>query len=123
MIGPAPTPFGIAMKIDVPWDQTNTRHVWKLTLHDEDGNGVHLDGMPEGEEGVGAAGEFEVGRPPGLTPGTAIDLPMALTVPPLPLPPGQRFAWHLTIDEEHQEGWTLSFNTRAMPGQGGPDPT
>lgn len=71
MIGPAPTPFGIAMKIDVPWDQTNTRHVWKLTLHDEDGNGVHLDaclkarkvsGRLESSKSVGLPGSRRVRR-------------------------------------------------------------
>ena len=35
--GPDPLPSAIAMKIDVPWDQTNQRHRWELALLDDDG--------------------------------------------------------------------------------------
>ena len=37
VIGPGPATMAIAMKIDVPWDQTNLRHHWILDLVDEDG--------------------------------------------------------------------------------------
>src|SRR5213078_2286630 len=35
--GPQPVPMAIALKIDVPWDQANTRHSWRLELLDADG--------------------------------------------------------------------------------------
>lgn len=58
-------------------------------------------------------GDFEVGRPPGLTPGSDIDLPLAVNVGPLPLPPGARYTWRLQIDGETQEHWQLSFTVRS----------
>lgn len=118
--GPAPTPSAIAIKIDVPWDQTNRRHEWQLRLHDADGEPVRLPGQTPDAEGVAIAGEFEVGRPPGLPVGSSIDFPLALPVPPLPLPTGQRFEWRLSIDGEHQEDWTLSFATRRSTSSKGP---
>jgi hypothetical protein len=35
--GPQPVPFAIAMLIEVPWDQTNTKHRVLLELLDADG--------------------------------------------------------------------------------------
>lgn len=109
--GPGPTPMALALKIDVPWDETNRSHKWELGLFDADGHEVKLE-TPEGLQAVKVAGEFEVGRPPGLTRGTSIDLPIAISTGPLPLPPGGRYVWKLTIDGETDDSWQLSFNTR-----------
>jgi hypothetical protein len=38
--GPQPSPFAIAMLIEVPWDQTKTKHRVLLELLDADGNEV-----------------------------------------------------------------------------------
>ena len=56
-------------------------------------------------------GEFEVGRPPGLKPGTPLDFPVAVNSTPLPLEPG-RYEWRLTIDAGSREDWTLPFTVR-----------
>ena len=29
LVGPEPTPMAIALKIEVPWDETNRRHTWR----------------------------------------------------------------------------------------------
>ena len=67
--GPQPTPMAIALKIDVPWDQANSRHRWRIELVDADGQPVEV------EEAAARRleQEFELGRPPGVKPGTSLD--------------------------------------------------
>src|SRR4051812_28765609 len=51
--------YGIALGIDVPWDETNRRHT--LELHVEDPDGERL--------GDQFSFDFETGRPPGMVAG------------------------------------------------------
>ncbi|TML25759.1 MAG: hypothetical protein E6G26_13230, partial [Actinobacteria bacterium] len=57
-------PFGffVAALFQIPWDQTNQKHQFRLELLDADGQGVPT---PDGET-IRAEGEFEAGRPAGL---------------------------------------------------------
>jgi hypothetical protein len=113
--GPGPTPFAIALKIEVPWDQANRRHQIEIRLLDADGRLVSLPGL-EGQ-GLIIAGEFEVGRPAGLPAGTPIDFAVALNPSgPVAFPQGGRFVFSLKIDDEHDEDWELGFTTRAASG-------
>ena len=109
--GPDPAPSAIALKIDVPWDQTNVRHRWELALLDEDGAPVFL-GDPEAPQSLVISNEFELGRPPGVTPGTALEIALAINLGPLPLEPGARYVWQLTIDGQSAEDWQVGFTTR-----------
>jgi hypothetical protein len=109
--GPGPVPSAIAMLIEVPWDRANMRYPWQIELVDSDGDPVLITG-PMGDQPVKVDGELEVGRPPGVTPGTPLALPLAINLGPLPLPPGGRFEWRLTIGEESHEHWRLPFSTR-----------
>jgi uncharacterized protein DUF6941 len=116
--GPEPAPFGIGLLIQVPWDQANTLHVFKVELLDADGAPVSFDEDDidsESDPSVQFGGEFEVGRPPGLKPGTPLDFPVAVNSAPLPLEPG-RYEWRLTIDEQSRQDWTLPFTVRAEDG-------
>jgi len=115
-IGPEPSSIGIGLLIQVPWDQANTPHAFSVELVDSDGNAVVLE-SPEDEDDqpVAFGGEFEVGRPPGLKPGTPLDFPVALNATPLPLEPG-RYEWRLTIDGTSREDWTLPFTVRSVLG-------
>lgn len=108
--GPDPIPSGIGILIEVPWDQTNQKHTWSLSLKDSDGQvWVGPDGNPAQMDG-----EFETGRPPGHPKGTPINLPVAINLPPFPLTPGSRYVWELVINGEHQ--WSVAFNVRPRPG-------
>ena len=107
--GPEPGSFGIGLLIQVPWDQANSLHKFSVELLDADGAAVVFD---EGEEPVAFGGDFEVGRPPGLKPGTPLDFPVAVNATPLPLEPG-RYEWRLTIDDEFRADWTLPFTVRS----------
>ena len=109
--GPDPSSFAIALLIQVPWDQANTVHTFSVELLDADGAPVVAE-ADEGDEPVVFGGEFEVGRPPGIKPGTPLDFPVAVTSTPMPLEPG-RYEWRLTIDGEARADWTLPFTVRA----------
>ncbi len=112
LIGPNPAPMAIAMLIDVPWDQANKRHSWKLSLLDEDGQPVRLMG-PIGEQAIEVTAEFEVGRPPGIKPGTPLTVPLAVNMGPLPLQPGRGYVWVCSINGETKEDWRLPFAMRS----------
>ena len=114
--GPEPSAFGIGLLIQVPWDQANTRHVFSVELLDADGAEVVLQTEEEDEQPVAFGGEFEVGRPPGLKPGTPLDFPVAVNSTPLPLEAG-RYEWRLTIDGQAREFCTLPFTVRASEPQ------
>jgi hypothetical protein len=109
IIGPDPRPFAIALKIEVPWDQTNMRHDWRLELLTADGEPVATS---KAEKPIIISGQFDVGPPPGLSTGTPIDLALAINLGPIALPPGKRYVWKLTIDGTTHEDWGLAFNTR-----------
>ena len=109
--GPEPASFGIGLLIQVPWDQANTPHSFTVELLDADGAAVVLEAPDEEEQAVAFGGEFEVGRPPGLKPGTPLDFPVAMNSTPLPLEPG-RYEWRLTIDKQDRQDWSLPFTVR-----------
>lgn len=114
--GPAPTPMAIALKIEVPWNESNTAHQLQLTLCDEDAHPVMVP-TPTGEQPFQIQGNFEVGRPAGLRPGTPIDLALAFNVAPIPLRPDSRYVWHCSINNVTEDAWQVSFSTRPLPQQ------
>ena len=87
------------------------RHKWQLELVDSDGQPVLVPSLV-GEQPLLLQGEFEVGRPPGVTPGTGLGVPVGINLGPLPLPPASRFEWRLTIDGQTDENWRQAFSTR-----------
>jgi hypothetical protein len=107
--GPEPAPSALAIKIDVPWDEANKKHRFKLALVNEDGRAVMVPGT---QAPVEVAGEFEAGRPAGLRPGTPLDVVLAINVGPLLLEPGSRYVWRCWVDEETREDWEVGFSTR-----------
>ncbi|MGI8945959.1 MAG: DUF6941 family protein [Thermoleophilaceae bacterium] len=90
----APTAMALAIKIAVPWDETNAAHTLRALLLTEDGDPVEVDG-----ESVEANGDFEIGRPAGIKPGTNLDAPFVLSFQ-LALPAGG-YVWELQIDDSH----------------------
>jgi hypothetical protein len=106
-VGPGPQPMAIAMLLEVPWDQANAAHDWKFELLDEDGTPVLYDDQP-----ILVGGQFEAGRPDGLTPGTPIPVPLAINFTALPVEPGRRYVWRLAIDDTSEPDWALSFRVR-----------
>lgn len=118
--GPAPVPFALAIKIDVPWDRANEQHILKVSLLDEDGNPVPIQQAPDAAPApLVIQGEFEVGRPAGVPRGTPLDSVLAINFGGgLPLPPGRRYEWRVEINDESREEWTVGFTTRPAPPGG-----
>jgi hypothetical protein len=104
-------PHAVALLVKVPWDRANERLDVMLEMRDGDGHPVLLDG-DQGRMPLRALTQLEVGRPAGLAPGSPLDASFALSVPPLPLPPG-RYEWHLTIAEQTR---TAPFTVRPDAG-------
>lgn len=115
-IGPEPSPMALAIKVDVPWDQTNRKHKLRLELVDSDGEAVTVPGLEGESEALVIEGDFEVGRPPGMKPGTPIDFPFAINLGPLPLELDRRYVWQLSIDGDTDAAWRVAFTTRPGPG-------
>ncbi len=113
MIGPGPAPSAIALKVDVGWHEAENAHHWELFLEDADGRPVQIE-TPDGLQAVEVRGEFNVQRPAEVPEGSPIDMAWAVNLGPLPLAPGSRFTWRLSIDGDSEPDWSLSFTTR-MP--------
>jgi hypothetical protein len=102
------TNLALAVKINVPWDQTNRKVKIEAALMTDDGDRVDLGAGP-----IGAAGEFEVGRPPGVKPGSDIGVPLALPFPGLKLPLGG-YRWEFSVNGTVSA--TTAFRVQPAPG-------
>src|SRR6266536_2993451 len=112
--GTPTAPQAVVGLIKVPWDRANEQLSLRLRLEDEDGKAVVLPG-PEGtlDQRIEFEAAVEVGRPPGLKHGTPIDSTFAVSVQPMPLPPG-RYTWRLQIADDV---FSTAFSVLAqMPG-------
>jgi hypothetical protein len=89
-----PVNTAVAALIEVPWDQTNQRSRLRVELVTADGEQVSVM-----EQQVAAVGEFEIGRPPGVKPGTSFNAPFAWNFTGLILPAGG-YEWRLTINDD-----------------------
>lgn len=106
--GSPTAPQAVAVMIKVPWDRTNQKFQVRLQLTDPDGAVIKIPG-PNGDLApIGAEAEMEAGRPPGVPHGVSISAAFALSLGPMPLPPG-RYDWRLSINEEpvKAEGFTV----------------
>lgn len=119
IIGPEPCPTAIAIKIEVPWSQTNQKHNLKVELLDSDCHPVSVP-TQAGSSPLKINADFEVGRPAGLIQGTSLDVPVAFNIAPLPLEPGKRYIWKLIIDGHAADDWQVAFSTRQSKQKPGP---
>jgi hypothetical protein len=112
--GPDPLPSAVAMKVQVEWSEADVEHHWELYLVDEDGHPVTVP-TSNGPVPLEVRGDFRLVRPDNLPEGVPLDLPLAVNFGPLPLEPGRRYTWCLTIDGESRPNWVLGFTTRPAP--------
>jgi len=113
--GPGPSQIGIGILLSVPWDQTNVKHHFTLDLLDADGSAVV--GADGNEVLFHFEGDFEVGRPAGVKPGTAQDGAVAVNLNGIPIPSGGRYEFRLVVDGDEDTGVSAPFSTRP----GGPE--
>ena len=111
--GPEPVPMAIAIKFDVPWHEAGRDHEWELSLLDADGRPVLC--AAHDEHPVRHAGSFHAHRPRGARPGISLDVPLAVDLGTVTVPPGGRYVWKLTVDGVGQESWQVAFTCRPTP--------
>jgi hypothetical protein len=109
---PVTAPCAVAFVLHVPWDETNRKIKWVLDLFDADGNPVVLQTGPENFTPLHMENELEVGRPPGIKQGSAINVPFAVSFGPMPLRADSTFEWRLKVSGKE---WRVSFATRPLP--------
>jgi hypothetical protein len=108
--GPGPYSFALAVQLWLPWNQANERKALRISLVTEDGQAVNApDGRP-----VLITGEVEAGRPPGVRPGSDLDVAVALPVT-LPIPPGQ-YRWNLELAGDLLTSVAFEVLLMAPPG-------
>lgn len=91
--GDAPVDCGLAIRLSVPWTQTNLTHTLKVSLINEDGQVVNdPDGTP-----VVMEGKFELGRPAGTIKGEDLVHVFAMRIQGLPLDYGM-YRFSLEVD-------------------------
>lgn len=87
------TPSALAILWNIPWERSNIPQNIELSLMTEDGAPFTDDNS----EPIKVAGRVEVGRPPGVKPGTSLPAPIALRLPPINFPPGG-YRWELLVN-------------------------
>lgn len=114
LAGSDPIPMALAIKIEAPWTEANIQHTLRVALLDEDEQSVRVP-TPRGDVPFEIRSTFEAGRPPGLQPGTPLDVAFAFNMPPLPLRPGGRYLWRCFINDSTDDTWQTSFTIRSLP--------
>jgi hypothetical protein len=87
-----PATMALAVLLEIPWDMTNHRMGVEAVLMTADGQPAEVEGQP-----VHSAGEIEVGRPPGVKPGTSFNAPLAFTFNGVSLDSGA-YRWEFHVD-------------------------
>lgn len=102
-----PLTLFLAVKLYVPWDQTNRQHTIAARLLLEDGDAFFVDD----EHPVETKGQWEVGRPVGTRPGSEIDAAFVMGFQNLDLPDG-RYYLVLEIDGNEIDRATFDVTSR-----------
>jgi hypothetical protein len=89
-----PVNISLAILIEVPWDEAGVAHGLRAYLLTEDGEPV---AGPQGQP-LALDGGFEVGRPPGVKPGSTLNTPLAINFNALSLSAGG-YEWRLEVDD------------------------
>jgi hypothetical protein len=97
-----PSNMALAIQISVPWNQANEPHDLTIRLVTGDGHPV----QNEQGENIELTGKVEVGRPPGLRPGSQLAVPLAARFNGLILEPGT-YRWELEVDGAPLEDTTF----------------
>lgn len=106
-----PSNMSLAIKITVPWNEAN--QPYGLTVRLVDGNHEIVRNPSDGKE-IGLEGKVEVGRPPGLKPGSNLDLALAVRFDGLILEPGT-YVWELLIGNNVLESTVFDVIDRNAP--------
>jgi hypothetical protein len=87
--------MSLAVKLTVPWSRANERIHIEAALITDEGQEV-MQESADGERAVRTEGDMELGRPPGLRPGTPLDATFVLNFEGLDLEAGG-YVWELRV--------------------------
>lgn len=87
-----PIPMALAVLIEVPWTSANEPHELQVELVDQDGDLVTFQDTP-----VKVVGQFEVGRPTGIKPGTDLTQQLVFKFDGIALPMGG-YVFEFSVD-------------------------
>lgn len=95
--------IGLGVLIHVPFTETNQMHVFTVKIIDQDGNELPISDAPPNAETVDGKiyelkGQFNMGRPPNLTPGDEQIVPLAMNIDGLLLPAPTMYSVVIAID-------------------------
>lgn len=98
--------MGVGVLISVPYNSTNAVHGFSLSIRDEDGSSIPFGDAAPGadpatvEHGrtVRVAGQFNVGRPPGLPEGDEQVVPLAIQLDGIEFPRPGRYVVVIEAD-------------------------
>src|SRR5437870_5213876 len=87
--------MALAVKLTVPWSRANERiHIAAALITDQGGEVTQAEDQP-----VRAEGDLELGRPPGLRPGTPLDATLVMNFEGLDLDVGG-YVWELRVGSD-----------------------
>jgi len=101
---------GIALAFKVPWTETNERHEFEIEVATEDAETMHK-----------ASGNIEVGRPPGIPPGTDQRVQIAATVQ-INFKGAGQYVVIIRIDGEERKRVALNVVDAAQKAKGAQSP-
>lgn len=104
-----PSNMALAVKLTIPWNEANRLREIAVRLFNEDNEPV----PNEQGETIELLGSMDVGRPPGLRPGSNLDATFALQFRNINLDPGGYF-WELRVGEKALVE-TVPFDVVAPP--------
>ena len=115
----SPTPpAAVVIFFEVGWDETDRKFPILLELLDADGQPVDVPGPGAAAQPFRIKGEIEARRPQGTPTGTPVDVQLAINLGPgMPLTPGQRYEWRLSVNDSGHEDWTARFLIREQHPQ------
>jgi hypothetical protein len=113
---PLPQPWALTLEIKVPWHDNNRKMAFALELLDADGQPFEAE-TTEGMKPLAVNGEMAVTASRDLKPGSQIVGLAATLIPPIALPPSERFEWKLTLDGRTRDEWRVAFTTSELPAQ------
>jgi hypothetical protein len=95
--------MAVALVVEAEWSETHVERDLHVALFDEDDHPL----------GIGAVGKLSFGHPPGLTHGSPVIQPLAITFAGTNFPRVGRYFFKVTIDEE--EFARIRFAVKTLP--------
>jgi len=113
---------GVGIFLRIPWTATNQMHNFSIKIIDQDGNKIVLGDAPPGANLPDGkvhelTGQFNVGRPPLLSPGDSQIVPIAVNLDGLEFTGPNSYSVIITVDGEDKRRLPMRVRTVVhMPG-------